>query len=221
MIVSLVASVAHFLLLLLISHPFLLFVRFTEMYEELFRFDTGILISIVRLFHLSTSKTACTVAVILSRSDFFFCISVIQNLDPFTVGPRQRSAFFDPPFSVRKGRRSDIGGKEVSSLRQVVTLTGRGQGYLAKGSRYVMYRPCQNWLNLWDLSLSSSFFRPGEKARGRRPPTSLDVINHPGRVIAIISYRQVRHWKSQSRGTHEDFLAESNRYVLKKYYTNV
>lgn len=51
----------------------------------------------------------------------------------------------------------------MSSLRQVVTLAGRRLGYLVKGSRQLIYRPCQNWLNLRDLApASSSFFRPNE-----------------------------------------------------------
>lgn len=85
----------------------------------------------------------------------------------------------------------------MSFLRQVVTLAGKGPGYLVKGSRQVIYRPCQNWLNLRDLapapssSSSSSFFRPSEEARERRSSTSVSVMNHLARVIAIISHRQV------------------------------
>lgn len=57
-------------------------------------------------------------------------------------------------------------------------------------AHYVMYRLCQNWLNLRD---PSSFYQPSEKARGELRDK---IINQRYKasellIIAIISYGRV------------------------------
>jgi len=54
-------------------------------------------------------------------------------------------------------------GESVSPRTGCYAYTKRSEMFGGKVTCYMMYRPCQNWLNLRDPTSSSSFFQPSEK----------------------------------------------------------